>query len=111
MTADEWIYATTTGMVSAIATGEPGPTGKSVRNSAKIRTATRLIHSTLQQSGRQGVLTLFSILRDLNPEQRQTLRDMVKSWRAGKTLTPRQKSFLKMLAVHLRNKMRQTKEG
>jgi len=111
MTADEWIHATTVSMADAIATGAPGPPGRTRPSSPKIRFAAQLIHSTLQQSGRQGVVTLFSILRNLNPEQRQMLRDMVTSWRAGNPLTPRQQTFLLMLAVHLRNQMRQPKEG
>jgi hypothetical protein len=65
----------------------------------------------LQQSGREGVLALHSILRNLNPAERQILRGIVTSWRAGNRLTQSQHTFLLILAVHLRNEMRHLKEG
>lgn len=111
MTVDEWAYAKTVTTVKAIATGAPGPTGKTMPRSAEVTSAAQLIHSTLQQSGRQGVLTLFSIIRRLNNEQRQVLREIATSWRAGNALTPSQQTFLHMLAVQLRNQVRQGKEG
>lgn len=79
--------------------------------SPQIRSAAQLIQTVLQQSGRQGILTLFSIIQNLNPEHRQVLRDMVAAWRAGEVLTPRQQTLLHRLAIQLRNEMRHVKEG
>ena len=109
MTAAESGTGSVQTVAGAIATGAPGPTGKTMPATAEVTNAAKLIRSTLQESGRQGILTLFSIIRGLNDEQRQVLRDMYTAWRAGNAFTPRQQAFLYMLAVQLRGQVR--KEG
>ncbi len=109
MTVEEWQLATSQQAVRAMATGAPGPTGKPAPNSAEVTNAAQMIHSTLQQTGRPGLLTLFSIIRGLNNQQRQVLRELYANWRAGNALTPNQQTFLHMLAVQLRNQVNQGK--
>jgi hypothetical protein len=111
MTLDQWNQANLMSMVDAIADDPFEPTIPPRRKSAPISSAAQLIHSTLEQSGWEGVQTLFSIIQDLNAQQRQVLRDMVTSWRAGESLTRDQQTFLHWLAVHLRNEMRHAEEG
>jgi hypothetical protein len=111
MTLDQWTEANLMSMVDTLATGSSEPTTPPRSKSARISSAAQMINSTLEQSGREGVQTLFSIIQNLNPEHRQVLRDMVTAWRAGEILTPRQQTFLHWLAIRLRNEMRHAKEG
>jgi hypothetical protein len=107
MTLDQWNQANLVSMVGSIVDGASEPGERPTQSSF----AAQILHSTLQQSGRQGALTLFSIIQGLDRQQRRVLRDMVTSWRAGEALTPRQETFLHWLAIHLRNEMRHVKEG
>jgi hypothetical protein len=94
-------------MVGSIVAGASEPSDRPTQ----VSFAAHMLHSILQKSGRQGALTLFSIIQGLDRQQRRVLRDMVTSWRAGEALTPRQETFLHWLAIHLREEMRHVKEG
>lgn len=62
-----------------------------------------MIRSILEQHGVEGRLALASVIRGLNSEQEQRLREMYQTWRAGESFTPPQQALLHLIAVNLRN--------
>lgn len=109
MTLDEWLYATTTSMADGIATAPSSSGGKKPSNNSQVAAAAQLLRTTLQQSGRPGILTLVSIIHKLNRQERKVLLDAYETWRAGQPLDVRHQTMLYNLAVHLRNQLK--KEG
>lgn len=115
MTADEWL-------VSCLSSGfcKPEDGGSNVAGSVLTPdsvqisggnsggsglTGAELIRSIVQEHGREGLLTLVSILRKLPLEQREALRELVDARRAGAVITPRQQALVHMVAVRLRAQM------
>ena len=79
----------------------------SAGNSGRLGLAgIELIRSILQQHGREGLLTLVSVLRNLPLQQREAIREVVNARRSGTPLTPRQQALVHMVAVRLRAQMK-----
>jgi hypothetical protein len=110
MTADQWLASTLPLVGEANAAGSV-PTSGPVLTSGGYsggpgQAGAELIRSILQQQGREGLLTLISILRDLPLEQREAIRELVNARRSGNPLTPRQQALVHMVAVRLRAQMK-----
>jgi hypothetical protein len=65
-----------------------------------------LIRSMLQEDDRGAYLELMYIIRDLTQQQRNSLAELVRSWRAGNPLTTQQQALIDKIAVRLRNRLR-----
>jgi len=65
-----------------------------------------MIRSILEEHGRDGLLSLASVVRGLHPAQRQLLREMFQTWRTGKSLNLKHKALLQLIVLRLREKVR-----
>lgn len=116
MTSDEWLVSCLssgfckpedggTGVAGSILTSSPVQISGGNSDGLALAGAD-LIRSIVQEHGREGLLTLVSILRNLPLEQREALRELVDARRAGAAITPRQQALVHMVAVRLRAQMK-----
>jgi hypothetical protein len=91
---------------TAGAQGSGGPGFSRLPPSSALSDAGPMIRSILEEHGREGLLALVSVVRGLNTQQQQLLRETFQAWRAGESLTPNEQALLHLIAVHLRNEVR-----
>jgi hypothetical protein len=88
---------------AAGAAASAGSHASGLPDASAVSDAGAMIHAILEEHGREGRLALGSVVRSLNPVQRQLLGEMYQTWRAGEPFTPNEQGLLHLIAVHLRN--------
>jgi len=107
MTGEQYVA----GQCAAFAQSDILQTQLGVRLPADVRANVQQLRKLLEKHGRLGLAALWSVVQQLNPDQRQFLREAVEAMAGGKSLTNAQRQAFHRLIVDVRLALNEKEEG